>query len=162
MILEQNPDWLGFEKVIFEQNFPLMMQYCSSTSSSLLRSWTWFWESYFWGGLRDCDKAFFREDSLRSAIGHIVKDVKPMLGSFRSHSFTHTRRQGNYIVHALIRRARLSFSQKVWMKFVPSNIFSFVVVDFSVHWFMKVIGLVWFLQKKSRLTCIYFGLNFIV
>lgn len=57
-------------------------------------------------------KAFFREDSLHSAIGHIVKDIKSILGFFRFHLFSH-RRLGNFVVHALIRRARLSFPQEV-------------------------------------------------
>lgn len=58
-------------------------------------------------------KAFFREDSLHSAIGHIVKDIKSILGFFRFHLFSHTRRLGNFVVHASIRRARLSFPQEV-------------------------------------------------
>ena len=59
--------------------------------------------------------------------------LKSMLGSFRSHLFSHIRRQCNSVFHTLIRRARLSFSQKVWMKFVSPNIFSFVIADFSVR-----------------------------
>ena len=49
-------------------------------------------------------------------IGHIVKDIVSIASFLRIHSFSHTRRQGNSIAHALAKRTRLSFPLLVWMK----------------------------------------------
>ena len=42
-------------------------------------------------------------------VGHIIKDIMSLVGSFQYFSFSHTRRQGNALAHALARRARFSF-----------------------------------------------------
>ncbi|XP_023888977.1 uncharacterized protein LOC112001046 [Quercus suber] len=46
----------------------------------------------------------------RSSIGHIIKDYKSLRSLFQTCSFSHVRRQGNGVAHALGRRARKSFS----------------------------------------------------
>ena len=58
----------------------------------------------------------------RSCIGHIIKDCKSISGLFQAHFFSHTRRYGNTVAHALAKRARNSFLLLVWMESVPPNI----------------------------------------
>ena len=62
---------------------------------------------------------------------HIVKDIM-LTGSLRTHSFSHVRLQGNFLSHALARRARSSYSLLVWMENVPPNISVFISFDFLV------------------------------
>ena len=59
-------------------------------------------------------------------LGHLVKDFKPIATLLRTHS--HIRRQGNFVAHVLVKRARLSFSFLVWMEDV--EIIHFGVVNF--------------------------------
>ena len=65
----------------------------------------------------------------RSSIGHIIKDCKSLKGLFQTCSFSHVRRQGNGVAHALARRARMSFPLSVWMESVPADITYLVYVD---------------------------------
>ena len=65
----------------------------------------------------------------RSSIGHIIKNCKSLRGLFQTFSFSHVRRQGNEVAHALTRRARKSFPLTVWMEFVPPDIIYLVYVD---------------------------------
>ena len=65
----------------------------------------------------------------RSSIGHIIKDCKSLRGVFQTCSFSHVRRQGNGVAHALARRARMSFPLSVWMESVPTDITYLVYVD---------------------------------
>ena len=44
----------------------------------------------------------------------------------------HSYRQGNAIAHALIKRAKFSFSLLVWMEFVPFDIDNLVITDLPV------------------------------
>ena len=55
-----------------------------------------------WTALRSADGAL-------SSIGETIKDTMSIVGSFRIFSFSHTRRQGNCVVHALAKRAIVSF-----------------------------------------------------
>ena len=49
-----------------------------------------------------------------SVIGHIVKDIMSITNTLRTlFFFSHTRSQGNFVVHTLLNRARLSFPMLV-------------------------------------------------
>ena len=52
------------------------------------------------------------------------------MSSLRTFSFSHTRRQGNSVAHALAKRARGSLPLLVWMEHVPLDVYEFVVSDF--------------------------------
>ena len=68
--------------------------------------------------------------NLGSMYGPVIRDVLSFVNSFQSVSFSHSYRQGNAVVDALTKRARLSFQLLVWMKSVPSNVVHFVLADF--------------------------------
>ena len=61
-------------------------------------------------------------ERLNSAIGHLIKDILSYVISNRSLSFSHVRRQGNVVAHALTRRARFNSDYEVWMENVPPDI----------------------------------------
>jgi len=65
-----------------------------------------------------------------SSISQIVKDIMSIIGALSFFSFSHTRRQGNCVAHALARRAIVSFPLLVWMEHVPYDIYPFVISDF--------------------------------
>ena len=64
-----------------------------------------------------------------SCFGHIIKDCKSIMGSLRTCSFSHVRRQGNGVAHALARRAKNSHPLLVWMEAVPPDIPYLVHID---------------------------------
>ena len=74
-------------------------------------------------------KALRNSDWHHSSIGEIVKDIVSIVGSSRTFSFSHTRRQGNKSAHALAKRAIVSFPLLVWMEHVPPDISPIVVAD---------------------------------
>ena len=63
--------------------------------------------------------------------GHIIHDVRHLASHFTCIRFSHTRRQGNSVAHALARRAISSPSQNTWMDFVPPNISHVVQADLA-------------------------------
>ena len=67
----------------------------------------------------------------KTSIGHIIKDCNFSRCLFQTCSFSHVRRQGNGVAHALARRARMSFPLTVWMELVPPNITYLVYVDIT-------------------------------
>ena len=81
------------------------------------------------GDLEIVVKALSGEYSNRSCIIHIVKDYKSILGFLQTYSFSHTRRQGNAMAHALAKRVRLSSPLSVWVESVPQDISYLVFVD---------------------------------
>nr|XP_023908469.1 uncharacterized protein LOC112020139 [Quercus suber] len=66
-----------------------------------------------------------------SAMGVIIKDTMSIVGSLRTFSFSHTRRQGNCVAHALAKRAIVSFPLLVWMEHVPTDISHVVISNFT-------------------------------
>ena len=64
------------------------------------------------------------------SFGHIVKDIESISGLLQTKSFSHVRREGNTVAHALAQRARLSFPILIWMEDVPPDIYHFVFADF--------------------------------
>ena len=54
-------------------------------------------------------RALKAADGAHSAWGVIIKDTMSIVGSLRTFSFSHTRRQGNCAAHALAKRAIVSF-----------------------------------------------------
>jgi len=54
-------------------------------------------------------KALSDEGSNLSPTSHIVKDIMSITEALKSHSFSHVRRQDNFVAYALVRRVRSSF-----------------------------------------------------
>ena len=86
-------------------------------------------EAIFEGDSELIVKALVGDVSIRSSIGHIVKDYKSLMGLFQTCTFSHVRWQSNGVAHALARRARNSSPLSVWMKSVPLDISYLVYVD---------------------------------
>ena len=61
--------------------------------------------------------------------GHLIQDVKSLRNSFNSLNFTHVRREGNNVAHALARWAIKKPNLTVWMEDVPPEIRQFVMAD---------------------------------
>ena len=61
--------------------------------------------------------------------GHLIQDVKSLQNSFNSLNFTHVRREGNNVAHALARWAIKKPNLTVWMEDVPPEIRQFVMAD---------------------------------
>ncbi|XP_075659169.1 uncharacterized protein LOC142629060 [Castanea sativa] len=89
-----------------------------------------FAHSIFEGDAEIIIKALAEGDCSVSSIGHITKDTESMIGLLQTKSFSHVRRQGNTVAHALAQRARLSFLVLIWMEDVPPDIYLFVSADF--------------------------------
>ena len=75
-------------------------------------------------------RALKAADGAHSALGVIIKDTMSIVGSLRTFSFSHTRRQGNCAAHALVKRAIVSFPLLVWMEHIPTDISHVVISDF--------------------------------
>nr|XP_023909157.1 uncharacterized protein LOC112020832 [Quercus suber] len=86
-------------------------------------------QSVFEGDSEVVYKALEAGDVGYSSIGQYVKDIMSIVGSLQTFSFSHIRRQGNCVTHALTRRARFSFLLLVWMEHVPLDVIPFVVSD---------------------------------
>ena len=91
-----------------------------------------FAHSIFEGDAETVVKALADGNCSIPSIGHIVKNIESISGLLRTKSFSHVRRQGNTVAHALAQRARLSFPILIWMEDVPPNIYHFVSADFPI------------------------------
>lgn len=72
-----------------------------------------FSQSIFEGDSEILVKALNNENHSLASIGHIIKDIQSTSSFFQTHSFSHTRKQGNFLAYALARRARNSFPLEV-------------------------------------------------
>ena len=63
--------------------------------------------------------------------GHVIQDTKYLASSFVSHRFSHVRRQGNNVTHALARWAINLPNLTVWMEDVPPDIRCIVQADLA-------------------------------
>ena len=70
-------------------------------------------QSIFEGDLELVYRALTSYSSPRSSIDHIIKDTLSIVSSLRTYSFSHSRKQGNSVAHALARRAESSFPLSV-------------------------------------------------
>ena len=86
-------------------------------------------QSIFEGDSEIVYKALKSVDVGHSSISRYVKDIMSISGSFRTFSFSHTRRQSNCVALALTKRARFSFSLLVWMEHVPPDVIPIVLSD---------------------------------
>ncbi|XP_023920849.1 uncharacterized protein LOC112032314 [Quercus suber] len=75
-------------------------------------------------------RALKSAEGVHSSIGEIIKDTMSIVGSLRTFSFPHNRRQVNCEAHALAKRAIVSFPLLVWMEHVPTDISHVVIFDF--------------------------------
>ena len=89
-------------------------------------------QSVFEGDSEVVCNALAAVDFAHLAIGQFIKDIISIASTLRFHSFSHTRRQSNFVAYALAKRVRLSFPLLVWMESVLPNIFQFVVSEFSI------------------------------
>ena len=80
----------------------------------------------FEGDLEVVYRALRTTDWSHPSFGQIIKDI---VGLLRTFSFSHTRQQGNCVVHALAKRAIVFFPLLVWMEHVPFNVKQFVILD---------------------------------
>ncbi|XP_075657106.1 uncharacterized protein LOC142627188 [Castanea sativa] len=69
--------------------------------------------------------------SLLSSFGNIVDDVRLLLPSFSSVTFSHVNCTGNIVADALAKKASSNVGCQVWMNALPSDIAA--LVDFDVH-----------------------------
>ena len=89
-------------------------------------------QGQFEGDSEICIKALQMGKLFSSSYGHLVRDTLFHVNSFQSFSFAHTIGQGNTMAHALTQRARLFSLLLVWMEFVPYDVDTFVLADFSI------------------------------
>ena len=71
------------------------------------------------------------QKTLHSTYGLVLEDAKALLHHFERFRFTHTRRSGNSVAHALARRALNIQNLCVWMEDVPPDIIPVLYSDFS-------------------------------
>jgi ribonuclease HI len=72
-----------------------------------------------------------RHGAMHNAYGLVLEDAKALLHHFERYQFTHTRRSGNTVAHALARRALHIQNLCVWMEDVPPDIIPVLYSDFS-------------------------------
>ena len=92
---------IGLTKVIIEGNLDTIYRELNSTDSSL------------------------------AMHSHVIQDIKFLVPSFVSYSFTHIHRQGNNVAHALARQAINSPNLIVQMEDVPPDIQYVVQADLA-------------------------------
>ena len=62
--------------------------------------------------------------------GHVIDDIR-FLSSSTSYSFSHVKRKGNRLAHALARRAVSSVDTDVWLEDLPQDLDDVFQLDFQ-------------------------------
>jgi hypothetical protein len=72
-----------------------------------------------------------------SSFGHFVEDIKLGLGSLRTFSFVHVKREANLATHGLAWEATTHVVDFIWMEEIPGVIYDIVCkeVSISTSWF---------------------------
>ena len=70
------------------------------------------------------------QEVMHNAFGLIIEDAKALLHHFQRYMFTHTRRSGNSVAHALACRALDIPNFSVWMEDAPPDILPILYSDF--------------------------------
>ena len=70
---------------------------------------------------------------MHTVYGLVLEDAKALLYHFERYRFTHTRRSGNTVAHALARRALNIQNLCVWMEDVPPDIVPILYSDSSYN-----------------------------
>ena len=78
---------------------------------------------YTWRRLRTCDKDSLQWRDFPSSFGHILESAKATTEA-NCVFFSHVHRFGNSITHDLTKHARHVSGYTVWMKNVPSHLYS--------------------------------------
>ena len=86
-------------------------------------------QAIFEGDSKLVVKALVGDVSVRSSIGHIVKDCKSLMDLFQTCTLSHVRWPSNGVAHDLAQRARNSSPLSLWMKSIPPYISYLVYVD---------------------------------
>ena len=71
------------------------------------------------------------QEAMHTVYGLVLEDAKALLHLFERYRFTHTRRSGNNVAHALACRASNIQNLCVWMEDVPPDITPILYSDFS-------------------------------
>ncbi|XP_023887573.2 uncharacterized protein LOC111999672 [Quercus suber] len=69
---------------------------------------------------------------IQSAIGHVVSDIRHLLGAMEWASVSCTKRNGNRVAHVLARNAQNVNVDLFWMEEVPSVAIEYVNIDASL------------------------------
>ena len=78
-----------------------ILEFLAARRAVLFASELGFLQIIFEGDLEVTIRALQEENSAISSVGHIIKDMMSILGSFVTHTFSHVRRQGNTVAHVL-------------------------------------------------------------
>ena len=78
-----------------------ILEFLAARRAVLFASELGFLQIIFEGDLEVTIRALQEENSAISSVGHIIKDIMSILGSFVTHTFSHVRRQGNTVAHVL-------------------------------------------------------------
>ena len=69
---------------------------------------------------------------------HLLKDVSLFSGFYSQFSYSHIKKDGNEIIHSLVRLALTSQQCILWIENVPSYTLPFVQTDLTALWFFSI------------------------
>ena len=67
-------------------------------------------------------KLLTAEQPCMSAFGHIIEESRSLATTFRSATFTHTKRQGNNVADKLAKLAKNLYEPQVWLEDIHRNV----------------------------------------